>query len=248
MTRLRWLAIAAFGCFLVVLTVRLPLRWLQAALPEGVRCNEPAGTVWQGACASVEWQGQPRGALSWSLQPWRLVTGQLAAQLRLAGAGTSISGDLGAGFDGSISGRAVRADVTLGATPLPGVPANIRGRVHAELERVDYGGKGFTALLGKVEVHGFEQIGAAGPLRLGNHEIVFDAPADSAGRIHGRIRDLGGPLSVEATLTLTPGPGYLLEGNVAARADAAPELAQQITYLGRPDAAGRRPFAQEATF
>lgn len=248
MARLRWLAIAAFGGFLVVLSMRLPLRWVQPVLPENVRCIEPAGTVWQGACASVEWQGQSRGALSWSLEPWRLLTGQLAAQLRLASPGVSISGEVGAGLGGAISGRDVRADLSLGAAPLPGIPGNIRGRVHAELERVDFGDKGFTALLGKVEVHGLEQIGGAGPLRLGNHEVVFDEPVDSAGRIHGRIRDLGGPLSVEATITLTPAPGYLLEGNVAARTDAAPDLAQQITYLGRPDAAGRRPFAQEATF
>jgi hypothetical protein len=248
MPRLRWLLVAAFGCFLVVILLRLPLRWVQGALPQGVRCVEPAGTLWNGACGSVEWQGQPRGALSWSLRPWRLLTGQIAAQLRLANAGISLAGELGAGPGGRFSGRGVSADVTLGAAPLPGVPSNIRGRVHADLERVEFAGNAFTALLGKVEVRGLEQLGGSGPLRLGNHEIVFDGPVDSAGRIHGRIRDLGGPLAVEATLTLTPAPGYLLEGTVAARADAAADLAQQITYLGQPDAAGRRPFAQEATF
>ena len=67
--------------------------------------------------------------------------------------------------------------------------------------------------------------------------------------IGGQLRDLGsGPLAVEGTVRLTPEPGFDLEGLVTARPTASPELAQDIQFLGSPDARGRRPFSLAATF
>jgi hypothetical protein len=64
----------------------------------------------------------------------------------------------------------------------------------------------------------------------------------------GQIRDLGGPLSVTGTLKLTRQGGYEVEGLVAARADAPPELINNMRFLGSPDATGRRPFSLSGTF
>jgi hypothetical protein len=64
----------------------------------------------------------------------------------------------------------------------------------------------------------------------------------------GDLTDLGGPLAVRGTLRLTNQPGYVLEGQVAARADAAPELVSNLQFLGTPDASGRRPFSIAGTF
>jgi hypothetical protein len=47
---------------------------------------------------------------------------------------------------------------------------------------------------------------------------------------------------------LTHQPGYVLEGLVAPRADAAPELVGNLQFLGSPDASGRRPFSIAGTF
>jgi hypothetical protein len=248
MDRFRWLGSAAIGCFLLVLAVRLPLRWVQGVLPAGIECVDPSGTLWQGACGTLQWQGQPRGAVRWQLRPLQLFKGRLAAQLRVTRDDDSLTGELGASLGGSLHGTDVRLELTLGATPLPGIPPELRGRVHADLARVEWQGKAFTALLGRIEARNITQLGGAAPLALGSYELLFETPADTTGSIHGRIRDLGGPLDVTATMALTRAPGYLLEGSVAPRADAAPELLRQIGYLGAADAAGRRPFAQEATF
>ncbi|MGH8286318.1 MAG: type II secretion system protein N, partial [Steroidobacteraceae bacterium] len=57
-----------------------------------------------------------------------------------------------------------------------------------------------------------------------------------------------GPLNVTGSLRLTREPGFVLDGLVAARPDASPELARQLQYLGAPDAGGRRPFSIAGTF
>ena len=64
----------------------------------------------------------------------------------------------------------------------------------------------------------------------------------------GKLRDLDGPLAVEGTLRLTPQPGYELEGLVAPRRGAPPEIVSSLPFLGAPDATGRRPFSVVGTF
>ena len=83
---------------------------------------------------------------------------------------------------------------------------------------------------------------------LGGYELKFAGDAAADGKLTGQLRDTGGPLDVAGTLTLTPAPGYLLSGTVATRPEASPTLVRQIAFLGSPDAAGRRSFAQEASF
>ena len=84
--------------------------------------------------------------------------------------------------------------------------------------------------------------------QLGSYQLGFDGGEDENGAVRGKLRDTGGPLDVAGTLALTPAPGYLLQGTVATRPSASSLLQRQIAFLGSPDAAGRRAFAQEATF
>ena len=62
------------------------------------------------------------------------------------------------------------------------------------------------------------------------------------------MRDLDGPLALEGTLRLTPQPGFELEGLIAPRNGAPPELVNNIRFLGAPDASGRRSFSLAGTF
>ncbi len=68
------------------------------------------------------------------------------------------------------------------------------------------------------------------------------------GELTGAVRDLGGPLQVSGTLHLTAAGGFELQGLVAPRASASPELIENLRFLGTPDAAGRRTFAISGTF
>jgi hypothetical protein len=140
----------------------------------------------------------------------------------------------------------MRADGS--ARLLPGVPADLDGRVRLALEAFALRDRVVTALQGLVEVRDVQQRTSDGRLALGSYELRFDGSPGASGNIVGQLKDLGGPLDVQGTLALTPAPGYLLNGTVAVRPDAPPGLARQIAFLGSPDGAGRRPFAQEATF
>jgi hypothetical protein len=246
----RVLLLLALAAFALAFVARLPARWLPALLPEGVACAEPTGTVWRGACASFEARGFRAGAVRWSLQPLRLLTGRAAATLRLASPGTTLEGEFALGlFGGALEGRNVRGDIELRPGGLlPGIPADLDGRVRLALDAFALRDRTVTALQGLVEVRELQQRTSEGRLALGSYELRFDGAPGASGNIVGQLKDLGGPLDVQGTLALTPAPGYLLDGTVAVRPDAPPGLARQIAFLGSPDGAGRRPFAQEATF
>ena len=80
---------------------------------------------------------------------------------------------------------------------------------------------------------------------LGSYSVSF--PGGSGDPV-GTLRDLEGPLALEGTLRLTPAPGFELEGVIAARRGAPPELVNSLRFLGSPDATGRRPFSLSGTF
>jgi general secretion pathway protein N len=246
----RVLVVLALAAFAVVVLARLPARWGAALLPEGITCAGPTGTVWSGSCANLEARGFRAGAVRWSLRPLRLFSGRAAVALRMASPGSTLEGEFALGlFGGALEGRDVRGDIELRPDGLlPGIPADLDGRVSLALDAFDLRDRAVTALQGKVEVRDLRQRTRDGLLALGSYVLRFDGSADAAGQVVGRLEDLGGPLDVQGTLALTPAPGYLLNGTVAVRPDAPPVLARQIAFLGSPDASGRRPFAQEATF
>jgi hypothetical protein len=85
---------------------------------------------------------------------------------------------------------------------------------------------------------------------FGSYQAVFapDANGGGSNTPTGVVHDLGGPLALDATLQLTRDPGYVLQGQVTARPSAPAEFADELKYLGSPDASGRRPFSLSGTF
>jgi hypothetical protein len=126
---------------------------------------------------------------------------------------------------------------------MPQTPPGLRGLVRADLATLEWSGRAITAIAGRIEALDLAQRAMA----LGDFVVVF--PATSAGSEPvGTLDDLGGPLDLSGTVRLTREPGWEMQGLVAARPEASPELARQLQYLGRPDAAGRRPFSIAGTW
>ena len=98
-------------------------------------------------------------------------------------------------------------------------------------------------LEGRIEAHDLEDH-AGGLTKLGSYVVIFP---QAQGDPVGNIKDLEGPLAVEGTLKLTR-LGFELEGMVAPRPGAPPELTENLRFLGTPDGAGRRPFSLSGTF
>lgn len=237
----------ALAGFFVALIATLPLRWAVKALPEGIECAVPAGTVWRGQCAALRAGTVAVGTTQWSVRARELLLGRLAADVSLSQPGLRIDTRVVRTFTGELQARDLRGDLQLGFGPLERLAPALRGALRLDLQEVVVREGWVRALLGTIVAAELQQISPQ-PMALGNYTIEFREPPAADGRIVGQLRDRGGPLDVQGTLALLPQPGYELTGSVSARADAPPQVAEQIRFLGSPDAAGRRAFSQSETF
>jgi hypothetical protein len=235
------------AAFVAMLLVRFPLRWATAVLPQSVSCEDPRGTAWSGSCGQLFAAGASLGATRWRLQPLWLLAGRLQARVISYPPRAQLDGLLSASVFGRVGARNLVVEIELGPGGLAQLPANLRGRARAQLDELQWRDGRLAALRGRVTARDLVQDGNP-PLPLGDYDVVFEQAPEPNGDIVGRLKDAGGPLEVTGTLRLTSPPGYLLDGTVAPRADAAPVLVRQLAFLGTPDAAGRRPFSVEATF
>ena len=240
----RAITLAAIGFVLVLLT-RFPARWLSPLLPRDVHCQQLDGSAWSGTCTGLTAGISALGDLTWDLHALQLLRGRLDLQLDLTNQGSYVRGAVALGFGGALHGRDVTADLPLTSALVSSLPAGAHARLVAKLSRFEWTGKFLAELQGELDVQDF--VGSGGQA-FGSYQAVFGAPSGDSALPSGVVHDLGGPLALDATLQLTHDPGYLVQGQLAARPSAAPDLAAQLQYLGSPDAAGRRPFSLSGTF
>jgi general secretion pathway protein N len=240
-----WVALLAAVAFVVIVLARMPAAWV--APPRGPQwaCATIDGSLWNGTCAGLTVSGTPLGDLTWELHPLRLVTGRLAAHLTLNhGPADAAAADVELTFGQRLTARNVVADLPLDPALLSSLPANLHGRAHVELALAEVHHGIIRQLKGRIEARNLEER-SGNNTPLGSYSVSF--PGGSGDPV-GTLRDLEGPLALEGTLRLTPAPGFELEGVIAARQGAPPELVNSLRFLGSPDATGRRPFSLSGTF
>lgn len=251
---MKWfIGIVLIALFAAVVVGRWPASAGLAKLPAPLSCAVGGGTVWNGACEDLRVGGQSLGALRWKLKFLPLLTGKVDAQIAMQSASADLKSQVRQGGKGAI--ELVDLD---GWLSLPGpltalkqfgvlTPDGLAGRltirrVTARLSasgRVEY-------LRGEMLADDLRQ--NVEPRQLGAWTLIFDGEVNSNGEPVGQLRDRGGPFDAQATLRLTDAPGYLLEGTLAPREGVAPQVLDSLRFLGRPDAAGRRPIAIEGSF
>jgi hypothetical protein len=250
MKRTIWLIFFGALVFAGIVVARLPASWVLPGPKSGVTCADIDGTVWTGTCTGLNVQQQPVGDLSWDVHASRLLAGKLNADIVITRPTGTAQGNVEVGLDKNITARDVTADLPLDREAVAALPPNLqtlRGKIHAELAHVRVEGQALKAIQGVVEARDLTDGEGRDAQRWGSYSLTF--PPSTGGDPVGQLRDLGsGPLAVEGTLRLTPEPGFDLEGLVTARPSASSELAQDIQFLGSPDAQGRRPFSLAATF
>jgi hypothetical protein len=240
--------IAGLAVFLVILLFNLPASWFAGMLPAQVRCASLGGTVWEGECLGLQYQGTPIGDALWNLSPTRAITGRLAGDVAVSGRALNLRSNLDTDFGGRGELRNLTADLIMDPALLPMLPRHQHGTVAANLERLVLGAGGEpSAIRGKIELRNFRQLGAQ-PMDLGSYEVVFDGQTPADGAIAGKVRDLGGPYIVDATLKLTAPRGYLVQGYITGRSAAAEKLVREITLGAMPDTSGRSTFSFEGTY
>jgi len=239
---LRFVALAA-AAFLVILIAQFPASWCRRALPADVQCRQLDGSLWSGRCDGLKAQQLALGNLTWHLHPLGLLRARLVADVQLIQGSAMLRGRFALGGGGRIDAQDLDlSGLHLERFPSSQLPRGLHGVLWAQFPTLRWSGSHFEALAGKLNVQGLALPGSP----LGNYQLEFPASAPDA--LVGTLRDTGGPLRVEGDLRLLPAPGFELNGRVAARADAAPGLADEIRYLGSPDADGMRPFSFAATF
>jgi len=236
------LAALVIAALLLTLVVRWPLSWTTGWLPQSVQCANPAGSIWQGRCATLA-AGQLRlGETSWQLHPLGLLRGALAASVETRQGPDWLKAELELRPGGRRIARNVAGELRLGEGLLQQNALALRGQLQLQLSRLDLDERTVRAIEGRITARRLAQ-GSNRAASLGDYELVFPP-----GSLQGELRDLGGPLGVAGTVTLTDEPGYMVEGLVTLRADTPPGLARSISMLGTPDAAGRRPFSLAGTY
>jgi len=239
-----WIALLAAAAFVAIVLARMPAAWVLPARGAQWACASIDGSLWGGICAGLTVSGTPLGDMSWELHPLRLLTGRLAAHLTLSHGPGDAAADVELTFGQRLTARNVLADLPLDPALLPSVPANLHGRAHLELALVEVQRGVIRQLQGRIDARNLEER-SGNNTPLGSYSVSF--PGGSGDPV-GTLRDLEGPLALEGTLRLTPAPGFELEGVIAARHGAPPELVNSLRFLGSPDATGRRPFSLSGTF
>ena len=241
----RPLAISLVGLvvFVAIVIARLPAQWL---IPKNApfSCATLEGTLWAGTCGGLSAAGQSLGELSWELRPLALLRARLGAQVTLIHPAGRVSAEAEVGAGGLVQARDLHADFALDPRLMPGLPGQLHGLAHADLELLALKGGALTALKGTLEARNLEErSGDVTP--LGSFAVRFPG---GGGEPLGQVHDLGGPLSLEGTLRLPRAGGYELEALVAARPGAPPALENNLRILGTPDEAGRRQLTVSGEF
>ena len=244
MRRSLWIALLAAVAFVVIVLARMPAAWVVPTRGTQWACASIDGSLWSGSCAGLTVSGTPLGDMSWELHPLRLLAGRLAAHLTLSHGPADAAADVEVTFGQRLTARNVIADLPLDPALLPSVPANLHGRAHVDLALAQVQRGVIRQLQGRIEARNLEER-SGNNTALGSYSVSF--PGGSGDPV-GTLRDLEGPLALEGTLRLTPAPGFELEGVIAARRSAPPELVNSLRFLGSPDATGRRPFSLSGTF
>jgi general secretion pathway protein N len=239
-----WIALLGAAAFGVIVITGLPAAWLIPSHFAQGSCASIDGSLWSGTCTGLTVNGAGFGNLSWDLHPLKLLVGRLAAHLQLGDGPADAAGDVELGFGQRITLRDFSADAPLDPRLVPGVPATLSGRAHVTvaLAQLDHGA--LKDLKGRIEAH--DLVDTSGH-RTALGSYVVDFPGGTTPPT-GQMRDLDGPLALEGTLKLTPQPGFEVEGLIATRNGAPPELVNNVRFLGSPDASGRRPFSLSGSF
>ena len=253
-----WPRVALIGLVAVVAVVIavLPASLANKFLPAGVQAEDFSGTLWHGSAGRITAGGRDAGALEWRLHPLALFKLHLDADLHWVKGGFIVDGTA------VVGGGNLQASNLHGGGPIAdlsslGVAPGWRGIAQVEIRRIaaDVSGPmpSLRAAVGEIDVSDLSSPQGAAGSDLGSYALTFDDAALSAdGDARAALVDKGGPLSLDASLTLTPKTRTaLLAGTAKEREDAPPALRKELDNVAqlRPrDAQGRIPIDLEFTF
>lgn len=239
---LRYLLIGA-AAYTLVLIVKLPAAvaypYVQGAL-QPLALSGLEGSVWSGRAVQLRYPPHAMGAASWSLRPLALLIGDLSADLVVEGpfgAVRSVAGRRldGRGFMEDLTGN-LSAAALAPLLQLQGVRPE--GRVELNLTRLDLAGRIPVYAEGELTWQQ-ARITLPQPLDLGGFSAAFTTDAEG---VRAALRDLSGPLVLDAVLSLKSDGSYRVSGRLSAKSDAPPAVHSLLRGAGVRQQGGALPL------
>lgn len=246
----------AILALIAVIVAVLPASLAARFLPAGVQAGDFSGTLWHGSAGRISAGGRPAGALEWRLHPAALLKLRLAADLNWVKGGFALQGSADAGRNDVVA-TGLRGGGPIADLRDFGLAVGWNGTASISFQKlaVDLtpSGVALRSAVGEVDASNVSSPQVAHGADLGSYALTFGDTAVSAdGDVSSTLADRGGPLSLNASLTLAMKTRTgLLSGTVKEREDAPPALRHELNNVAqlRPrDAQGRIPIELEFTF
>jgi general secretion pathway protein N len=202
-----------------------------------VRVYGSQGTLWAGQFDRIDYQGQSFQAVNWDLNLFSLLVGQVTADVSLRFNGQSVKANVSQSLFGGLTLSDVNAK--LGAKQLVQmlrIPAmKLDGEFIVNLKTVELEGNRPTDIDGRVVWSGAET-------RFPQRILLGDLSATASTEdeiITVILKDGGGPLQMDATVSLDPENNYSLNGSMMARDGRQSMLGRSLAMLGSIDPQGK---------
>ena len=236
MPRNRLMFVALVVTVVLGLIVSFPARvayhWFA---PPTVAMSGVSGSLWRGAAGQANVAGLYVGQLEWRLRPLSLFLGRASFDISASPAGGMLEGTAGIGFGGDLHVAATRAtlplDVIAGVATMPG----LRGTATANIERLRLRDGYPVAADGDAEIRGL-LLPPVSPQPIGGYRVEFFTQDDG---IVASVEDTDGFVDIAGRLLLDTDRNYEFLGQLAPKAETPANIADQMRFLGSPNARGQ---------
>jgi len=238
---LRWWLLGT-AAYLVFLGANVPAQYLadriSKKLPE-LQLEGVSGTIFSGAATEVRYQGAAFGAVDWRFDWLAPFTLSLGYRIDLHAEDRDLRGRVDFGFN-RISLRGFEGRVPLSAFGnwLPVPPNSLDGFLSPHLRQITLKAGRLVSAEGELDLDETAMKWPASAT-LGSFRVQLTPAADGT---QAEVADVGSPLKLQASLSLSSEGAYHLSGTLAARDPGDQATRSLLSGLGRPDSTGQYPF------
>ena len=200
-----------------------------------VQLGEVSGSLWKGQANPASINGEPIGALGWTLKPLALLGGRIEADVTLAGDTYNGEGNVSVQRDRSIRVRDLGLRFPANKLqPALDIPALVlRGEVQVDVDTAEVKAGFPSGVKGRAA---WKNASVAGSAEAQFGDVTTEFASTPEGGIGGTIADGGGPLQASGTYSASL-MGYEADVSLRAR-DGNPQVNEALQYIGAPQPDG----------
>lgn len=244
----KWYIAIAVAVFIASLIGQAPAAtlyaWFKPKGPAPVELMGLQGTISSGRAAGISANNRPvLNNLNWTLQPWRLLLGQLGFHVESHG-DTTLDSHVAHSLFGTTSVNDTQGVMglksLLAAIGQPFLPLD--GLARLQLKSLRVRGGQFKSANGRVEIHGLAWTLAQEPIVLGDFAATVTTENDI---IIAKFEPLAGALELNGTAKLSPDQSYDAELQLRPKPGAPPLLNSLLGSIGPADPQGWHHIRQQ---